>query len=115
MTNVKYYEGDCIGDFGAIFEKRIDGHNGIFKCGYCGKLFRAAISNIKSGNTKSCGCMTKKIISDKLTKDIAGQRFGNLVACRETEYLVDALSQKERKKLPVFCKKCIFILFLNIV
>ena len=30
---------------------------GLFECQYCGKEFGTQISNVKSGNTKSCGCL----------------------------------------------------------
>jgi hypothetical protein len=30
---------------------------GLYKCGYCGKEFKAQSSRIKSGSTKSCGCL----------------------------------------------------------
>ena len=33
---------------------------GIYKCGFCGEDFRTQINNVKNGNTKSCGCHTKK-------------------------------------------------------
>ena len=33
---------------------------GIYKCGFCGEEFKARSHHIKSGNTKSCGCYTKK-------------------------------------------------------
>ena len=33
---------------------------GLYQCQYCGKEFEAQISSIKRGNTKSCGCQSKK-------------------------------------------------------
>mgnify|MGYP003593108192 FL=1 len=33
---------------------------GLYKCPYCGSLFRALSSSIKNGNTKSCGCLKLK-------------------------------------------------------
>ena len=33
---------------------------GIYKCGFCGTEFRTQINSVKNGNTKSCGCYTKK-------------------------------------------------------
>ena len=35
-------------------------HYGIFKCGFCGEEFRTQIIRVKNGETKSCGCYTKK-------------------------------------------------------
>jgi hypothetical protein len=33
---------------------------GLYQCGYCGKEFKAIISNIKRRHTKSCGCIIYK-------------------------------------------------------
>ena len=37
---------------------------GMFKCGFCGNEFKAAIYNVKKGTTKSCGCYNKRRISE---------------------------------------------------
>ena len=37
---------------------------GIYKCGFCGTKFKAHTLNVKFGNTKSCGCYQKRIISE---------------------------------------------------
>ena len=42
----------------------------------CGKLTYVLPSNLKNGNTKSCGC--------RRTRDISGKRFGSLVAVEPT-------------------------------
>ena len=34
---------------------------GLFECQYCKKEFECAVSNVKRGNTKSCGCFATKI------------------------------------------------------
>ena len=39
-------------------------HYGIFKCGFCGEEFRAQINSVKNGNTKSCGCYSKRKASE---------------------------------------------------
>lgn len=36
---------------------------GIYKCGYCGKEFKACTANIKNNHTKSCGCYQIKMAS----------------------------------------------------
>lgn len=33
---------------------------GIYRCQYCGKEFECVSQSIKSGNTKSCGCLIRK-------------------------------------------------------
>ena len=42
----------------------------------CGNLTHVLPSNLRSGNTKSCGC--------KKTRDISGKRFGSLIAIEPT-------------------------------
>lgn len=39
---------------------------GLFLC-VCGNEFEAIISQVKNGNTRSCGCITKKLKSESLT------------------------------------------------
>ena len=39
---------------------------GLYKCGFCGTNFKADTYDIKSGNTKSCGCYQKRRMSDTL-------------------------------------------------
>jgi len=40
---------------------------GVYKCLYCGKEFKASTNSIKTGNTKSCGCLKHKTIIDRNT------------------------------------------------
>lgn len=82
MTRKKYQDGDKIGPLGIILKKRDikNSKKGIFICPFCGKEFSTYICNIKTGNTKSCGCETAKLISSNLSKDISGQKFGYLTA-----------------------------------
>jgi len=48
---------------------------GLFKCN-CGNEFKADISLVKGGNTKSCGCLFKKALKNKLGKKIThGQTY----------------------------------------
>ena len=37
------------------------------KC-VCGNIFESAISNIRSGNTLSCGCLRKEVTAERVTK-----------------------------------------------
>jgi hypothetical protein len=37
---------------------------GLYKCGFCGNEFKARTSSVKSGNTKSCGCYSKRRVSE---------------------------------------------------
>ena len=54
----------------------------------CGNTTFAVTRDLRSGNTKSCGCLTRAL-------DFAGQRFGKLTAVRPTE---------ERKYGSVVCE-----------
>ena len=40
----------------AIIKKPLERKIGLYRC-FCGKEFEARVSNVKSGNTKSCGCL----------------------------------------------------------
>lgn len=50
----------------------------ICKC-ICGKEITVRNSNLKRGTTKSCGCMTRKLLSASLTRH--GDRFSRLYKC----------------------------------
>ena len=41
---------------------------GVYKCPYCGKLFRAQAQSIKSGNGTSCGCYQKEKSVERFLK-----------------------------------------------
>lgn len=59
----------------------------ICKCD-CGNIRRVKIPNLKSGNTKSCGCLEKELITKRNVEKIVGKRFGRLVAIDyERDYL----------------------------
>lgn len=54
------------------------------KC-VCGTEKDIYSSNLRSGKTKSCGCQRGTAISQKIKKDLTGQRFGQLVVLEETK------------------------------
>lgn len=71
-NRITYHKDQLVGDHKAKFIKELlpnisKGGNvnrtALFKCGYCETEFRASISEVKRGNTKSCGCKTKEFIS----------------------------------------------------
>ena len=56
------------------------------KC-FCGKEFVTRADSLKSGHTKSCGCLQKKVASETITNwnksialDLTNQKFGKLTA-----------------------------------
>jgi hypothetical protein len=66
-----FNEGDQIGSSGMVFirevEKKLEPKRGYvriveLKC-FCGKIFQVRILHIISGNTRSCGCLQKKVAS----------------------------------------------------
>ena len=48
----------------------------------CGNIISVQENNLKSGNTKSCGCMKNKWISEKNIKDLTGKRYGRLLVLK---------------------------------
>ena len=44
----------------------------------CGKKTIVAGYSLRSGNTKSCGCLQKEDLSKRVLKDLSGQKFGFL-------------------------------------
>ena len=56
-----------IEDLGFLFANENSNHKrhyGIFKCGLCGTEFKTMLHGVKNGNTKSCGCYQKRIVSE---------------------------------------------------
>ena len=51
----------------------------------CGKEIIVTTKSLRDGNTRSCGCLHKEIVSKRMLKDITNQRFGNLVAIKPTD------------------------------
>lgn len=49
----------------------------------CGNIIYATISNLKSGNTTSCGCKRKATIQAKYKIDMIGKKFGKLTVISE--------------------------------
>lgn len=49
----------------------------------CGNETAASSHDLRYGRKKSCGCATKKLISDSKIKDVAGLRFGRLVTIEQ--------------------------------
>lgn len=56
-----------IGEITAVKMAGRAGHNLMWEClCFCGKTFNAIASNLISGNTKSCGCLRRKVSADLL-------------------------------------------------
>lgn len=46
----------------------------------CGNIHKVTSRNLVVGATKSCGCLQKELVSARCSLDLAGQRFGRLIA-----------------------------------
>lgn len=58
-----------------------DGHESLWDCVCdCGNMTVVQVSNLRSGSTKSCGCVQREILMQVM--DLTGQRFGKLVVRR---------------------------------
>ena len=65
--NLTYPKPILLEDLGMMFptEKSKSKYRfGIYKCGLCGTEFKTLIYSVKSGETKSCGCYHKRIVSE---------------------------------------------------
>lgn len=51
----------------------------------CGNEITVLTNSLRSGNTKSCGCLHKQTISNLFSKDLTNQKFGKLLAIKPTE------------------------------
>lgn len=79
--------GQKFGRLTVVERKGNDKHRSIVwlcKCD-CGNFIETTTNNLKSWNTKSCGCLKKELLSERSSKDLTGKRFGKLVAIKPTE------------------------------
>jgi len=72
MKRIKYNQGDVIGDNGLILIEEIlstskIGRMGIFKCS-CGNEFKTLLKSARTGNTTSCGCKQREVVSQRMFK-----------------------------------------------
>lgn len=60
------------------------GHNAVWVCQcVCGNKTEASTINLQSGNTKSCGCLRREILSKLRRVNLLGKRFGRLLVIEE--------------------------------
>ena len=65
----------------------------------CGNELIVLGKNLRSGNTKSCGCYQKeRAIESNLNRggDLTGQRFGKLIVLGENGFIVSASGKRKR-------------------
>jgi len=58
----------------------------------CGQRKEINHSLVRRGRVSSCGCLAKELIAARQIKDITGQRFGRLVALRQTGRRIHGLN-----------------------
>ena len=69
-----------------IIDKIIDDKNHIrwkAKCD-CGNIIIVRGDSLKSGHTRSCGCLQKHFVSQLKAKNLVGQKFGKLTVVKES-------------------------------
>lgn len=57
----------------------------------CGNMMVATVTNLKTGNTTSCGCRKNEVTSERRALSLAGQTFGRLTAIRRIGLNQDGL------------------------
>lgn len=79
MSKVVEMLGKTYGELTVIEEfSRTNNKKCVCQCS-CGKVVEKSRRDVKSGNTKSCGCLKKRLAQERYTKDLTGLRFGKLV------------------------------------
>lgn len=57
----------------------------VWKCRCdCGNIIEIYAPNLKSGDTRSCGCLHREQVSEYMSNDISNQKFGRLLAIEPT-------------------------------
>ena len=78
-ANLKYKVGHRFGSL--VIRERIDKDFVLCVCD-CGNEVVVKVGNLVSGNTKSCGCFKKELVSQRRTINMTGMRFGELVVIK---------------------------------
>ena len=93
----RYKAGDRIGPYNILLVKKLPPdskkkYKGEFLCPFCStkespKYFTAIIDNVRTGNTRSCGCqhtLQRQKMGKNNLKDLTGQTFGRLTVLRDS-------------------------------
>lgn len=105
----KYYKGETYGRLTVIEDVPKDkwksDHREVLCLCSCGEIVRCRIGNLKSGNTKSCGCYEKELIQARERIYVTGKRFGRLIVLSEEEF--NGETQKRKAICQCDCGKII--------
>lgn len=68
-----------------VIAREIKNNKTMWKCQCeCGNIIVVRGDSLKSGHTKSCGCLQKEKVAQLNFKDITGQKFGRLTVTRRS-------------------------------
>lgn len=65
----------------------------------CGTVKEVKLEYVLHGRSKSCGCLQKKMLQDRCTKSLVGQRFGKLT-------VIEMLEERDKFKRIMYRCKC---------
>lgn len=82
LKGIDYIIGEKFGRLTVI--EKLQGGQYLCKCD-CGNYTVVKTSNLKGGNTKSCGCLQKERTSESNYKSLIGQKFGKLTVVKRVE------------------------------
>lgn len=79
-------------------------HAVMYKCDCdCGKTVYVNAGSLKSGRTKSCGCLNKELVNKRCFKDLTGMIFGHLSVVEKAEDYIYPDGKSHRTKWKCIC------------
>jgi hypothetical protein len=73
-----------------------------FRCD-CGNIFYATTNSVRTGHTRSCGCVKRKYRTNQ-SHDLTGKKFGYLTVIKEVE--IDRSKEENKKQRANFLWLC---------
>jgi len=55
------------------------------KCLKCGNITSVSSADLKSGHTKSCGCLNRELVSERSLNDLTGKKFNKLTVIKRVD------------------------------
>lgn len=101
-TRLSNLSGKKFGHLRVLERENDIGSLPIWKCQCdCGNIISVYASNLRTGNTKSCGCLSRKMASEKIRTDLSGRKYGKLNVIQRIE------DKKTKNNENVACYKCL--------